>query len=267
MAQGPILNALNTFLARVESIDRTIDLRDRLIVFGQDSPDGLLPAAAELHFAVRAIGQAGMQPSLDGAVLLLAAALEQFVSDLIIAFASTMPTIVPVYDHLPERLRSANENMTGEALSARGYRNRFTDYDVQRFVHNLSSCRSGIGLYALNGEVLALHGGNLNPETLVELMGRLGVPNVWPSIGSIEAMKEWSEQENANTAGNLARNQLKELIDTRNQIAHSVGSATPGPDIIRSFIRFERALSQALVGLLHDYGNSLSAQEQMTSQH
>ncbi len=97
-----------------------------------------------------------MQPTLDGAVLLLAAALEQFVSNLVNAFTAILPDIVPKYGDLPERIRSANENMTGEALSVRGYRSRFSDYDVRQFIDNLSICRTEIGRYTLNGEALVV---------------------------------------------------------------------------------------------------------------
>ncbi len=247
--------ALNGFLERVDSIERTLDLRDRLITFGQASPESLPFEGDELHRLVRAIGQAGMQPSLDGAVLLLAAALEQLVSDVIVAYAANLPSVYPNYRDLPDAVRSANERLTGEALSASS--SRFADYDLRRFVDNLSTCNSGNAPYILNGEALALNYRNLTAGVLRDLISRVGVGNIWDLMGPTELLKVWSGSESAGTAQSRAQTQLKELIDTRNQIAHRVGTANPGPDVVRSFVLFERALARSLVEGLQKHVGSL----------
>ena len=248
--------ALNGFLERLESIERTLDLRDQLITFGQGSPEGLPTEGTELHRLVREIGQAGMQPSLDGAVLLLAAALEQLVSDVVIAYAANLPNVCSNYGDLPDAVRSANERQTGEALSASS--SRFADYDLRRFVDNLSTCNSGKPPYILNGEALALNNRNLTSGTLRDWISRLGVGNVWELMGPTEVLKKWSGSESADAAQSRAQNQLKELIDTRNQIAHRVGSANPGPDVVRSFLLFAKALARSLVEGLQNHADSLS---------
>ena len=46
---------------------------------------------------------------------------------------------------------------------------------------------------------------------------------------------------------------------TRNQIAHRVGVANPGPDIVRSFVRFVIALAQSLVAVLTKHANFLGS--------
>ena len=72
----------------------------------------------------------GMQPNLEGSVLLITAAFEQFVSDVIVEFAGNLPCIVPVYDDLPSGVRSSNERFTGEALLNR--RKVFAEFDRRR---------------------------------------------------------------------------------------------------------------------------------------
>ena len=109
--------ALQNFLVQVRYIERTLDLRDRLIAVGQDPPTNLSSTAKALRRAVREIGLSGMQPSLDGSVLLLVAAFEQFVSDVMISFAAQLPDRISLYEDLPNVIRSANERLTGEALS------------------------------------------------------------------------------------------------------------------------------------------------------
>ena len=196
-----------------------------------------------------------MQASLDGAVLLLAAALEQLVSDAMIAYVTNLPSIYSNYYDLPDAIRSANERFTGEALS--GSSQRFEEHELRRFVENLRNCHYGNATYTLNGEALALNSRNLTSGTLRHLISRLGIDNVWELMGPTEALKEWSGSQSDDTARSRAQNQLKELIDTRNQIAHRVGSANPGPAVVRSFLVFEKALARSLVEGLQNHVGSL----------
>ena len=247
--------ALNQFLDRVESIERIVTLLGNLVEFGR-LPSGTLNAAgAILHNSVRQVGQSGMQPILDGSVLLLAAAFEQFVSDLMIDFADNLPDIVPAYEDLPNAIRSANEIQTGEALRIRG--SRFTEYDLRSYVKNLSECHAGTTPYVLNGEAMALNDRNLTSGMLKDLIGRLGIDDVWNAIASTPTLQQWSGSGGPTVAGSRAQNQLYEFIRNRNQIAHRVGGAVLGPQAIFSYITFKRALAISLVEALEDHSNSL----------
>ena len=247
--------ALISFVGQLEAIGKTVDLRDELISFAQASPENLSIPGKELHEAVRQIGVSGLQPSLDGSVLLLAAAFEQFVSDVMIAFVADLPDRVPKYDDLPLAIRSANERLTGEALT--NGRRRFEDYELRRFVANLRDCQAGVVPYVLNGEALTFNNRNLNAGTLREVISRLGVGNVWDMVGPIEALKEWSGVGRTDVTQSRAHSQLNELINNRNQISHRVGSLTPGPDVVRSYLRFEQALAQSLAKGLTSHADTL----------
>ncbi len=247
------------FLARAESIDQSIVLHDQLIAFGQVAPESVPKMGLQLHRLIRDGGQAVLQPVLNGSVLLLTAALEQFVTDIIVAFSDNLPNVVPKYEDLPERIRSYNERMTGQAIGDNRFRNRFEVYQLTRFVENLRNCQAGQIPYSLNGEALALHSSNLNPQMLSELTGRLGVEGIWDLMSSIEVLKVWSELENTQNVRTRARSQLEELIETRNHIAHRVGFANPGRDIVRSFAEFAKALAQSLVEVLTNHANSLAS--------
>ena len=247
--------ALEEFLGRVKAIEVTLDFRDHLISVGQDSPKNLNSSAKALRRAVRRTGLAGLQPSLDGSVLLLAAAFEQFVSDVMNSFVAELPYKVPVYEDLPNAIRSANERLTGEALSQGG--SRFDKLDLYRFVENLRNCQAGISPYVLNGEAISLNYRSLNSRTLRDMLTRLGVQDVWKEIGSTRILQMWSGPGGARVARPRATNSLNELIDNRNKIAHRVGSTTLGPDTIRSYLRFERALARSLVKVLSLHADSL----------
>ena len=247
--------ALSDFLTYIKAIERTIDLRADLVAFGQAPPNALNSAGTALRRSIRRVGLVGMQPSLDGAVLLIAAAFEQFVSDVMVAFAADLPNVVPQYRSLPGSVQSANERLTGEALNRS--RARFTGYELQRFVDNLRNCQVGLTPYVLNGEAIALNSSNLNPGVLRELMSRLGPQDVWTDMASTRALKNWSGRGGAKVAKSRAQNQLSEIIRNRNQIAHRVGGTTPGPEVIRSYIRFERALARSLVKSLENYAMTL----------
>ena len=247
--------ALHQFLDRVRSIERTLELRDYLEAFGQGSPRNLNTEARVFRRWVRQIGLSGLQPSLDGSVLLLAAAFEQFVSNLIIAFAAELPHIVQSYSDLPNAIQSANERFTGEALNDN--RSRFTPSDRQRFVDNLRGCHAGLIPYVLNGEAIALNNRNLDSRTLRNLISRLGVDNIWKVIGTNRTLQRWSGPGGAQAARSRAQNRLNDLIEDRNRIAHRVGSSTPGPAVIRSYIEFQRALARSLTKGLDSYAKTL----------
>ena len=248
--------ALDEFLSRVNSIERNIDLRDQLVAIGRVPPGPLDPTATALHRSVTRIGLSGLQPSLDGSILLLTAAFEQFVSDLIIAFTANLPDIVPAYGDLPSAIRSANERLTGEALGRS--RSRFTEYDRRLFVQNLGDCQSGAVPYVLNGTAIALTERSLNAGRLTDLFSRLGIPDIWTVAASTRSLKRWSGRGGAKTAESRAKGRLKELIDDRNQIAHRVGGVTLGPETIRTYLQFERTLARSLVKGLENYASTLA---------
>ena len=247
--------SLNGFLTQVRAIEQTLDLRDSMVVFGQDQASYLIPSAAMLRQSIRQIGLAGMQPSLDGSLLLIAAAFEQFVSDVIIEFTGAFPRIVPVYEDLPCAVRSANEQLTGAALSTN--RSRFKEYELRRFIRNLRGCQSGVMPYVLNGEAIAFNSRNLSAGTLQNLISRVGVADIWSSVARTHHLISWSSSGSVSVAQSRAKNRLNELIEDRNQIAHRVGATTPGPEVVRSYIDFEEALARSLVEGLEDYAKSL----------
>ena len=247
--------AFGEFLVQVKLIERTIELRGSLVEFGREPLPHSNPAAVVLHKSVRKIGLSGMQPSLDGAVLLIVAAFEQYVADLIVAFAASLPGQVALYDDLPKAIKSANERFTGKALSRN--RSRFAEYDMQRFVSNLRDCHTGVTPYTLNGEAIALNERNLTASTFRELFSRLGIYDIWTAVASTRTLQRWAGPGGAKPTGSRAKNQLNELIDNRNQIAHRVGSTVLGPETILAYIRFGRTLARSLVKVLEDYASSL----------
>ena len=247
--------ALDELLVQVKSIERTTRLNEELVEFARVLPKHLLsPSASSLRRSVRQMGLTGMQPVLDGSILLLVAAFEQFVTDAIVSFSEELPKRIPAYSDLPKAIRSANEKQTGEIL-VQG-RSMFTVYERQYFVENLRNCQSGATPYVLNGEAIAFNRRNLRAGRLGELFVRIGLKDVWSSLGSTGSLQHWSGR-GAKVTISQAKNQLNQLILTRNQIAHRVGSTTVGPEVVRSHIRFERALARSLTKALEHYAAAL----------
>ena len=247
--------ARSDFLNRIRAIERTIDIREQLIEFGQVRGVSSHPVGLNLRRSVRKVGLAGMQPISDGAVLLLAAAFEQFVSDVIVEFTTNLPNLVPVYQQLPNSVRSANERYTGEAISTS--RSRFSEYNLRRFVDNLRDCHAGVSPYTLNGEAMALNNRNLSQGVFQELISRLGMSDIWVNISATRSLQRWSGRGGSKVAQSRAKNKLNELIDQRNQIAHGAARITLGPDVIREHIRFQRALSRGLEKAIDDFAATL----------
>lgn len=250
--------ALSAFLSRIEAIEGIIRLRDGLILLGRVTPSraaGLEPAGSLVRSSVRKLGQAGMQPILDGSVLLVTAAFEQFVSDVMIAYADDLPSVVSAYRNLPNAIRSANERYTGEALQRT--RNRFSDYQLHSFTKNLADCHQGVEPYVLNGEAIVLNERNLKANVLKDLINRLGVTDIWREVARTRVLQRWSGPGGARAAESRAKNQLNELIDDRNLIAHRVGTPVLGPDTIRSYTKFVCAMAKSMVKSLEDHSSHL----------
>lgn len=249
--------ALHRFLTHVGSIENNIDLRDNLVKFGRESLGVSGPATAELHRMVRTIRESGLQPVLNGSILLLTAATEQFVKDLMIAYLARLPRIVPVYRDLPGDIRAANEQQTGEVLKD-GHPD-IGPSDVDRFVRNLGDCLAGVTPYILNGEAIALNDRNLDARRLRLMMRRLGVDSIWGLIGNTTPLKEWSGQNRPDVAASRAQAILNEFVSNRNHIAHRVGNVEPGPDVVRAYISLWRALARSLVEGLGTFWGFYSA--------
>ena len=247
--------ALVDFHSQINSIEKTIEIRNKLVEFGREFPGNLSPTALVLRQLVRRIGQRRMQPSLDGSVLLLAAAFEQFVSDAMTEYTAGLPSVVPLYRDLPDRVQSANERFTGQALSHSQYR-IFSDYELRRFVENLRNCQAGASPYVLNGEAIAATDRNLRSGVIRELFSRLGIDDIWTLAGSTYSLRRWSGRGGAIVAADRAKNKLNEIIDKRNQIAHRVGSTNVGPEDVASYILFERALARSLAKGLENHSRT-----------
>ena len=249
-----MLVAHSVFLTRVRSIEQTVAITEHLVSYGQAPPGPLNQSGVTLRRSVRGIGVAGMQPILDGTILLLAAAFEQFVAAVIVEFADNFPSLVPVYQDLPNSVRSANERYTGEALMS--WRRRLGAYKLRQFVDNLRDCQAGKTPYVLNGEAMALNLRNLNPGVLQDLMSRLGINDIWAEVSATPNLKRWSGRGGAKVAQSQAKNRLNELVDNRNLIAHGVANTTLGLEVIRDYIRFQRVLSRAMAKSIEGYAAS-----------
>ena len=254
---------LNFFLRRVDAIERTKFIRDRLVEFGREPVDHLNPYAVQLHFFTTELGESGLQPMLDGSVLLLCAAFEQFVADVMISYAQRLPAMYPAYPRLPRAVRTANEGLTGDALSNRNP--GFEPHEKQRFVENLRVCLSGNAPYVLNGEAIAFNRQNLKADRLRDLFGRLGVHDIWNVISNTQAFRKWEPSLPRTTALGQARADLNKLVDDRNQIAHKVGGAAPGPGVVRSYLELARAVARSLVEILEIISTMLTTGAAYTS--
>lgn len=248
--------ALDRFLTYVTTIEKNTDLRAHLLTFGQTCPGQLSPSATTLRRAVRELEVAGLQPSLDGSILLIASAFERFVSELMIGFTDELPNIKLAYSDLPKAIRSANENNTGDALSGRQFAD-FSDYDLRLFVSNLKDCHVGVVPYTLNGAAIALNSRNLKSGQLRTLISRLGVNDIWKLVSSTKVLQRWSGPGGAKIAAMRAQTRLNELINDRNYIAHRVGSTNIGPEGVISYIKFGRAFTKSLVKSLENHAQSI----------
>lgn len=241
--------ALETLFSRVKTIERNVKRNDLLIDFARSRPGAQNETALRLRRVTRREGTAGLQPNLDGSVLLICATFEQFVSDVVVAFCGRLPLQVPIYINLPLVIRRAHEIRTGEALAGR--RGRFTDFERAVFVSNLDGCHRGQVPYTINGEALASTDRNLTSNQLRDLLQRLTVQQVWDKLSRVSALRNWSGRGWVRTRS-LAIDELNRFMEERNQLAHTAGFAVVSSGDVLSYVKFIRALGKAVVTILTD---------------
>ena len=115
-----VQDALDIFLEELTHLKGYLALTEEIIAFGSTSETVGLPGQiAALKVNIQTAGSRVFQFTFDGAILILAANFEQFVTNTAVRFLETLPSHVPRYEGLPERIRDSNERYTGEALTGR----------------------------------------------------------------------------------------------------------------------------------------------------
>ena len=108
--------------------------------------------------------------------------------------------------------------LLGQSLGVGRYR-EMTEFDVAR---SLASCLDESASFELRLELVALHSSNLRWDPLAELF-RWSVPDLQGRIRNSDAVERWMELSGnvtESTLMNSLENELEDLVERRNEVAH-----------------------------------------------
>lgn len=189
-------------------------------------------------------------------VVVLYAAFEGFVESLAGAYAELQAARM-AYAELPERLRNKHLQQSGELLArARLGEGRYSDVDHVAIVTNLYDCISGGKSYRLNRHALVQHQGNLKAAVVGEVFAAIGVDRINERARRADPLVQWHrlviDRADNTVPEAVIGLQLDDLVERRNQVAHSGGD--PGESLdaaeMRRRIDFVEAYARALYRVL-----------------
>ncbi len=244
--------SLLTFQSELGKLKLYLSVMDKVIRFGSTNTTSSWPAEADdLTKVVRASGLPVFQTSFDGALLSLAADFEQFISGIVSEFLDVLPSRITRYEDLPEKIRSCNEQLTGEVLVKKG---RYASLDGHKLVKNLHDCLDGIQPYMLNTEAILIIERNLTSRELADFLQRFGIRQFWEKISEDAKLQKWAGTTDSPNTLPRIQGKLNEFISDRNAVAHQGSSViSVGPSVILSYIEYFEALAPALLSMFEQY--------------
>lgn len=192
-------------------------------------------------------------------ILYIGGRFEDFVKTIFEEFSIQFAQKHPSYEALPAKFKTAIVNDTSQVISSPkkyGYRD-----GMQRvFIENLFKNVIQDDFTTINHQCLSITEGNMRPEILSDLFSKLGISEIWTTIGQQTSIRNLFETTEAVFASNSAKKYLEDFMTQRNQVAHpSGGSLTwPSYDDVIKHIDFFTVLSQVLLELGMMKINSLS---------
>jgi hypothetical protein len=143
---------------------------------------------------------------------------ESFVENIIKDWIISLPEIFESYAELPEKIQTTHQIGAAKLLQELGgNNNRYEHLSVPNIIKALYiGAISSQEKYELVTDAFILHNQNLRKDILVKLFADAGISQSWDWIENHRYIKEI-----ANGSRNYAETQIKELIDYRNQAAHS----------------------------------------------
>lgn len=204
-------------------------------------------------------GTGSMKKRLDynTVIVTLYGLFEQLVEGLIGEYSTSLSRSAPFYADLPEKLQKAHSDMSVELLPRLDhskYRGRVQTHQV---IANMHSCLSGESEYKLNLEALQQHSANFRSDVLGQLFERLGIKQVLQKLPRYEPFFSYLNTNLNDESGSLAKTeiiyeQLDDLADRRNDVAHGVSSDILSIDILRNRISYLTALVESLACLVDE---------------
>lgn len=204
-------------------------------------------------------GTGSMKKRLDynTVIVTLYGLFEQLVEGLIGEYSTNLSKSAPSYTDLPQKLQKAHSDMSVELLPRLDHSKYRGRVQIHQVIANMHSCLSGESEYMLNLEALQQHSANFRSDVLGQLFERLGITQVLQRLPRYEPFSSYLNINLDDEAGSLAKTeiiyeQLDDLADRRNDVAHGVSSDILSIDLLRNRISYLTALVQSLACLIDE---------------
>lgn len=166
---------------------------------------------------------------------------EKFVKDAL----SSWLTLIPRYrrfDQLTENFRNKYRLSMGTLLRDIS-RREFRHLRLQSVIQAYHGALQGGGTWAFVTDALTMHESNIRKEQLVQLFSSIDIPDIWHEIENDFEVK--AQRDSIDGSVN-AENLLNDFVNYRNDSSHGDPEELLGPDILRQWICFIRAICNAL---------------------
>jgi hypothetical protein len=151
------------------------------------------------------------------------------------------------FSHLPREMRDNLVKMTVEVISnPRKYGHG--DLGVRSFAKILSDNLSDLDqLTVVNHSCLSITTENMRSQVLTDLFKRIGIKNIWTTIGQQAKLKIHFETSDDQETRKKAELFLNDFMDIRNKIAHPSSSFIwPDIEYVRNAVSYFKVLSNVL---------------------
>lgn len=204
-------------------------------------------------------GTGSMKKRLDynTVIVTLYGLFEQLVEGLIGEYSTSLSRSAPSYTELPQKLQKAHSDMSVELLPRLDHSKYRGRVQIHQVIANMHSCLRGGSEYMLNLEALQQHSANFRADVLGQLFERLGIAQVLQRLPRYEPFSSYLNINLGDEAGGSAKTeiiyeQLDDLADRRNDVAHGVSSDLLSIDLLRSRIDYLTALVESLACLVDE---------------
>ena len=245
-----LMKSMNTDISTVTAIIKTNNkLRDILFTKDSFSLQELEenPEFIELRKIVPSEREAWQVYDHCATVTRLYAIYERFVEDLISNWLLLLPQLVSNYSDLEDKIQNTHREGTGRLLLDLK-KKRFQHLSIEKVIQGLFSGVTGTEQYELLPDAFLSHEQNLQKDILEKLLVDAGIENCWKWVKKHRKIKYFLEE--IRETQKTAEEELKQLVDYRNEAAHGGVDEILGTQELLDLGDFVKALCEALAELV-----------------
>lgn len=245
--------ALSEFIKDVEHAEKLLELIETFRSFAGQGVDH-----TEIDENLLKLTQAVRTdlPILSGSLLLyLCGRFEYFVRELVGTVVDELVDKAESYSDLPEKLRKEYLTRTLEINASPAKFGHTPDTAAAlaaELSNNLAGHSSANRALQINSSVITITESNMRPEALVDIFRRVGIGNLWETLGRQLPLSNYLEEAAGDACKRAAARRLDEIMKKRNIVAHPTGGgATLFPDEkeVKEIAEYFKVLSGVLADL------------------